>query len=192
MSGEDNEITTLLQRIRGGDLQAESALLPVVYRQLHHLAQGQFRFERAGHTLQPTALVNELYMRIVRHTSIDWQSRGHFYTIAAQTMRRILVDHARSRNAQRRPNPSQRVSLDDVFAYSEDRADEMLVIDQALTRLAEWDARQARVVELRFFAGLSVEETAQALGIGERTVKRDWEMARAWLSRALNDPEQAT
>jgi RNA polymerase sigma factor (TIGR02999 family) len=189
MTADPTDVTTLLQRVHGGDTQAESELLPIVYGHLHQLAERQFQFERAGHTLQPTALISELYLRSVRNTAVDWRSRGHFYAVAAQTMRRILVDHARSRNAQRRPSPSQRVSLEDVFIGSEDRADELLIVDQALTRLAEWDARQANVVELRFFGGLTVEETALALGIGERTVKRDWELARAWLSAALNNPE---
>ena len=192
MSGDDNQITVLLQRIRGGDRQAESELLPIVYGQLHRVAERQFKSERAGHTLQPTALISELYLRIIRDTSIDWQSRAHLYAVAAQTIRRILVDHARSANAQRRPRPSQRVELEDVVAYSADRAYEVLLVNELLTRLATVDPRQASNVELRIFAGLSVEETAKVLGVSERTAKRDWTIARAWLSAELNAPVPGT
>jgi len=188
---EEGQITLLLKRLRNGDREAESELLPIVYKHLHSLAQKQFRNERPGHTLQPTALVSELYIRLIRDTSIDWQSRGHFFAIAAQTIRRILVDHARSVNAQRRPNPQKRITVDDVMLYSDDHTQEILMIDDALTKLAEWDARQAKVVELRFFAGLSIEETANALGVAERTVKRDWTLARAWLSTVLSGSDDA-
>lgn len=183
---DEGQITLLLKRLHNGDREAESELLPIVYKHLHTLAQKQFRSERPGHTLQPTALVSELYIRLIRDTSIDWQSRGHFFAIAAQTIRRILVDHARAVNAQRRPNPTKRVKVDDVMLYSDDHTQEILMIDDAVTKLAQWDARQAKVVELRFFAGLSIEETANALGVAERTVKRDWTLARAWLSTVLS------
>jgi len=185
MSDHD-QITLLLQRIRQGDREAEAKLAPIVYDHLHRLAQRAFRSERPGHTLQPTALISELYLRLIRDTSIDWQSRAHFFAVAASTIRRILVDHARGTNAQRRPKPRQRVQFDDVLIYSEDRAEAVLMVDEALTKLKAWDERQARVVELRFFGGLSFEETAQALGVSDRTVKRDWTMARAWLSAKLN------
>jgi RNA polymerase sigma-70 factor (ECF subfamily) len=188
MEGDDHQITVLLQRIRGGDRQAESELLPIVYGQLHRVAERQFKLERAGHTLQPTALISELYLRIFRDPSIDWQSRAHLYAVAAQTIRRILIDHARSANAQRRPRPGQRVELEDVFAGAADRPDEVLLVDELLTRLAALDPRQARTAELRIFAGLSVEETARVLGVSERTAKRDWAIARAWLSAELNAP----
>lgn len=179
------QITVLLQRVRQGDRDAESELAPMVYEHLHRLAQREFRSERSGHTLQPTALIGELYMRIIRDCNIDWQSRAHFYTVAASTMRRILVDHARSANAQRRPNPRQRVELDNLVVYSRDRKEEALVVDEALDRLTQWDARAAKVIELRFFAGLSFHETAEVLSISERTVIRDWNMARAWLAALL-------
>ena len=178
-------ITVLLERISTGDREAQSALLTVVHDRLLRIARHQFRTERRGHTLQPTALISELYLRIFRDTSIGWQNRAHFFAVCAQTVRRILVDHARSVNAQRRPSPQRRCDLDDVLVYTDDRASEVVEIDQALTRLAEWDPRMAKIVELRFFAGLSTEETASALGISERTVKRDWAMARACLSKAL-------
>lgn len=181
----EQPITVLLQRITTGDRDAQSELLTLVHDQLLHIAQRQFRSERAGHTLQPTALISELYLRVIRDTSIGWQSRAHFFAICAQTIRRILVDHARAVNAQRRPSPQQRLDLDDVLVYSDERASAVVEIDEALTRLAEWDARMAKIVELRVFAGLSTEETAAALDISERTVKRDWAMARAWLSKAL-------
>ncbi len=188
MNSEDHQITVLLQRL-STDRQSEAELLSLVYGQLHRLAERQFRSERACRTLEPTALINELYLRIIRNTAIEWQSRGHFYTVAAVTIRRILVDHARAANAARRPKPSQRVELDDVLVYSDDRADELLIIDEALNKLKAWDARQASIVELRFFAGLSFEETAQILGISDRTVKRDWSVARAWLANLLNAGE---
>ena len=182
----DVQITMLLQRLHNGDRSAESELLPVVYAQLHRLAEQQFRSERTGHTLQPTALISEFYLRIVRDTAIDWQSRAHFYAIASQTIRRILIEHARAAKALRRPNPTKRVEIDDVLAYSDDRAEEILMIDEALTQLKSWDARQARVVELRFFGGLSEEETGEVLGVSARTVKRDWRVAKAWLYNEVN------
>jgi RNA polymerase sigma factor (TIGR02999 family) len=181
----DERITVLLERITTGDRGAQSELLPIVYDQLLRIAQHQFSAERRGHTLQPTALISELYLRVIRDTSIAWQSRAHFFAVSAQTIRRILVDHSRAVNAQRRPNPHRRVDLDDALVYSDDRAPQILEIDEALTRLADFDPRMAKIVELRFFAGLSTEETAATLDISERTVKRDWAMARAWLSKAL-------
>lgn len=185
-SSSDAQITLLLQRLRAGDRSAEEELLPAVYVPLHRLAEQQFRSERMGHTLQPTALISEFYLRIIKDTSIDWQSRAHFYAIASRTIRRILIEHARAAKALRRPNPIKRVEIDDVLAYSDARADEILLIDEALTKLKSWDARQASVVELRYFGGLSIDEVAKALGVAERTVKRDWTLARAWLSNLIN------
>ncbi|MEO7142022.1 MAG: ECF-type sigma factor [Bryobacteraceae bacterium] len=186
---DEVQITLLLHRLHKGDRSAESELLPVVYEHLHRLAERQFRSERLGHTLQPTALLSEFYLRIIRDTSIDWQSRAHFYAIAAEAIRRILVDHARAANACRRPNPAKRIQIEDVAIYSDNHAQEILMIDEALSKLRSWDARQARVVELRYFGGLSVEETAKSLGVAERTVKRDWTLARAWLSSLMNGGE---
>ncbi len=185
MSADSDQITILLKRIYTGDRSAEAELLPVVYGQLHRLAEKQFKGERPGHLLQPTALMNELYLRILQDPSINWKSRGHFYAVAGETMRRILVDHARAANAKRRPQPQLRVEFDGVIAYTDDRAEEVLVIDDALTKLAAWDRRQAQIVEMRFFGGFSNVEIAKALGISERTVKREWTMARAWLAAAL-------
>jgi RNA polymerase sigma-70 factor (ECF subfamily) len=189
---DQDQITVLLQRIRKGDRDAESELAPLVYGHLHRLAKRQFQSERDGHTLQPTALISELYLRIIRDMSIDWQSRAHFYAVAAATIRRILVDHARAANAQRRPKPHQRVQFEDVVIYSDDRAQEVLMVDEALSKLKQWDERQAKIVELRFFGGLSFEETAEVLQVSDRTVKRDWTMARAWLSALLNGGETGT
>lgn len=190
MSSEEANITVLLQRLGAGDREAEAELLPLVYDQLHRIAEQRFRAERNGGTLEPTVLVNELYLRIIHNTSIQWENRGHFYAVAARTIRRILVDHARAANAQKRPSPRQRVEIEDVLVYSDDRSHEILMIDEALAKLKTWDARQAEIVELRFFAGLSAEETARALGISDRTVKRDWLMARAWLSALLNSSDE--
>jgi RNA polymerase sigma factor (TIGR02999 family) len=180
------DVTTLLQRIGRGDRDAEPALLSLVYDHLHRMASRQFRLERPGHTLQPTALLSELYIRLLRDSTVDWQGRAHFYAVAAQTIRRILIDHARAARAQRRPQSRQRVHIDEVLLYSDERAEDVLMIDEALRQLEAWDARQAQVVTLRYFGGLSVEETAQSLGISARTVKREWSMARAWLSARLN------
>lgn len=192
MDSEDNQITVLLRRLDAGDHTAESELLPLVYDQLHRLAKRRLSNERGCKTLEPTALINELYLRIIHDTPVHWQSRAHFYAIAAATIRRILVDHARAANAQRRPKPNQRVELDEVLIYSEDRGPEILMINEALDRLRAWDSRQAKIVELRFFAGLSNEETGLTLGISERTVKREWVMARAWLANLLNPNSRAT
>ena len=186
MNESDDQITLLLRRIAGGDRSAEDELLSLVYNQLHRIAQRQFRSERPGHTLQPTALISELYLRVLHDSSIEWHSRAHFYAVAAETIRRVLIDHARAANAQRRPQPGQRVQLDDELTYSEDHAYELLMLDEALSKLRELDPRQAQVVDLRYFGGFSVEETARALGVSERTVKRDWAMAHAWLSATLN------
>jgi RNA polymerase sigma-70 factor (ECF subfamily) len=186
MTEHVDQITLLLTRISKGDRSAQDELLPVVYNQLYRIAQRQFRSERRGHTLQPTALISELYLRVLHDASIEWRGRAHFYAVAAATIRRILIDHARAANAQRRPHPGQRVQLDEVLTYSEDRAHELVLVDEALRKLRECDARQAQIVELRYFGGFSVEETAQALGVSERTVKRDWAMAHAWLSATLN------
>jgi len=160
--------------------------MEIVYEQLRTMARQHFQRELPGHTLQPTALVSEVYLRLMRDADIDWQNRSHLFALAAQNMRRILVDHARARNAQRRPPPRERLSLDDVFVYSEDQSGDFLAVSEALDRLSNWDERQARIVEMRFFAGLSVAEIASVLNIAERTVKRDWAMARAWLSNELN------
>ena len=184
---DDNApITQLLQRICNGDREAESQLMPLVYERLHRAAVQQFNSERPGHTLQPTALISEVYLRIIRGTTVGWQSRAHFYAVAARTMRRILVDYARAANAQRRPPRGANLNIENVPAYAAGNAHELLFIDETLNQLAAVDPMQAQIVELRVFGGLTVEETAHVLGVSERTVKRDWAMARAWFAHRFH------
>jgi RNA polymerase sigma factor (TIGR02999 family) len=156
-----------------------------VYEQLHRLAEGYFRQQPRGHTLQPTALVHEAYLKLANQTGGRWKDRTHFLAVAATAMRQILVDHARSRVAARRGGGCQRITLDEAVLPSTDRDVDLLALDEALERLARLDERKARVIELRFFAGLSVEETGAALGVSPITIKRDWSMARAWIEREL-------
>jgi RNA polymerase sigma-70 factor, ECF subfamily len=188
MDGSQGEVTQLLARLAGGDRCAEDELLPIVYEQLRALAAHFLRSERRDHTLQATALVHEAYLRLIGGGQVSWQNRAHFFAIAARTMRRVLVDHARGINAGKRRGI--KVSLDSALVFSEDQSGELLDLDRALDRLAEWDPRQARVVELRFFAGLSEEEAAEVLGVSQRTVKRDWQMAKAWLYGQLSGPDE--
>ena len=180
-----SEITALLGDIAKGQREKENELLELVYRELHQLAAHFMRGERKDHTLQATALVNEAYVRLVGSHALTWESRAHFFNAAAMTMRRILVDHARARQSAKRPNSGQRVELEDHFAISDQEPEQMIAIDTALGKLAAMDPRQAKIVELRFFAGLGVEETARLLGVSEKTVKRDWAVARAWLEAEL-------
>jgi RNA polymerase sigma-70 factor, ECF subfamily len=162
-------------------------LLPVVYDELHRLAQRFLRDERADHTLQPTALVNEAYLRLSSQRSVDWVNRAQFFGVAAQMMRRILVTHAEARNAAKRLGMATRVTLDESLSWSGGRDLDLVALDDALTQLSTIDPRQAQVVEQRFFAGLSIDETAEVLDISPATVKREWTMAKAWLRRALMD-----
>jgi len=182
----ERDVTKLLAKFRRGDKAAEALLLPLVFDELHRIAGRQMRGERGGHSLRPTALVNELYLRLIKQRRVSWQNRAHFYAFAAGLMREILIDHARKHRAAKRgagqpdvpldalpvepPAPGTACSLDDLIA-----------IDETLTRLARLDPRQARIVELRFFAGLSSREIAEALGIAERTVDREWASAQAWM-----------
>ncbi|MBL0939266.1 MAG: sigma-70 family RNA polymerase sigma factor [Gemmatimonadaceae bacterium] len=159
--------------------------MPAVYEELHALAQRALRAERADHTLQPTALVNEAYIRLSGQRSVDWMNRSQFFGLAAQMMRRILVNHAESRNAAKRGGLATRVTLDDSLSWSGERDLDLVELDAALNELGRLDPRQARVVELRFFAGLNIDETAQVLEISPTTVKREWTLAKAWLHRAL-------
>jgi RNA polymerase sigma factor (TIGR02999 family) len=156
-------------------------LLPLVYAELRQLASSYLRRERQGHTLQPTALVHEAYLRMIDQTQAHWQNRAHFFGVAAQMMRRILIDHARAQQADKRGGEFQKLSLDENIDVSGNRADELVALDDALKRLAEIDPQKSRLVELRFFGGLSVEETAEVLGVSAPTVKRHWRMAKAWL-----------
>lgn len=179
------EITWLLSQAAQGDRSSENQLLEAIYSELHRLASQIMRAERSGHTLQATALVNEAYLRLIGGKPVSWQSRSHFYHAAAQTMRRVLIDHARALHTKKREGALAKIELDEnVMAESMDPALH-LSIDAALNELAGLDARQAKVVELRFFAGLSVEQTAEVMGISPKTVKRDWALARAWLENEL-------
>ena len=178
----DHLVTQLLAEVASGKAGAEEKLVEVVYGELHRLAQGYMRKERPGHTLQASALVNEAYVRLIGNGPVSWESRAHFFVTAAQTMRRVLIDHARKHVAEKRGGAGMRIELDEnIAAVRNGESSRMLDLDRALTRLAAQDERQARVVELRFFAGLTVERTAEVMAISEKTVKRDWAMARAWL-----------
>jgi RNA polymerase sigma-70 factor, ECF subfamily len=179
------EITHQLEALRRGDRQAESILAELVYDDLHACAQQYMRRERKDHTLQPTALVHEAFLKLLRHQTIEWQGRAHFLAVASVVMRRILVDHARRRGAAKRFGAKQQVELDDCHAAQFPHLDRLLMLDEALTRLSQMDPRQGRLVELMYFGGLTEEETAEALGISVRTVKRDWSSARAWLQAQL-------
>lgn len=180
-------ITHLLKEWSDGDQRALDELTPLVYEELRQQATRYLRKERAGHSLQATALINEAFLRLIDVKNVQWQSRAHFFAIAANLMRRILVDHARRRDAEKRGGPQMRLTLDETVAIAKQPDVDLLAIDQALDRLAAIDEQQARVVELRFFSGLSVEETAAALGVSPKTVKRDWSVARAWLRREIGD-----
>jgi RNA polymerase sigma factor (TIGR02999 family) len=183
------EITQLLIDWRGGDGQALDRLFPLVEPELHRLAHHYMSRERAGHTLQTTAVLNEAYLRLVDDTKPPWQNRTHFVAAAAQLMRRIMVDHARARHSAKRGGGALRVTLDEAALVTEARSDELLALDEALKALAAQDSRKSQIVELRYFGGLTVEETAEFLKISPRTVEREWTMAKAWLHRALNREE---
>ncbi len=185
MSDPQGEVTRLLNEVRGGHKEAMEQLLPLVYDELRRLAGGYFRRERSDHTLQPTALVHEAYLKLVGQRSVQWENRGHFLGVAATLMRRILLDYARVHQAEKRGGGGQKVILEEGMAVTQLRAVEMISLDQALTKLASLDADQARLVELRFFGGLSVEETAEVMKISPATVKRYWASAKAWLYREM-------
>jgi RNA polymerase sigma-70 factor (ECF subfamily) len=179
-------VTQLLVEWGNGDQAALDKLMPLVYAELRRLANNYLRKERINHTLQPTALVNEAYLRLIDQKNARWQNRAQFFGVAAQLMRRILVDHARLHNAAKRGGSQQhRLSLTDADRFVDRSEIDLLALHEALNELATIDPQQSRIVELRFFGGLSIEETAEVLGIGHATVERDWKMARAWLRRAL-------
>jgi len=180
-----NEVSQLLIDWSGGNKTALDQLIPLVDAELRRLAHQYMRQERPGHTLQTTALVNEAYLRLIDQRHVHWQNRAHFFGIAAQLMRRILIDHARSRRYAKRGGDAVRVSLDEAATVSQDRAAELIALDEALQNLAAIDARRSQVVELRFFGGLSIEETAEVLKISRNTAIRDWTMAKAWLYREI-------
>lgn len=180
------DVTGLLREWADGSRKAVDELIPLVYPELRRIARARLRRERRGHILQTTALINEAYLRLVDQTRTPWESRSHFFAICARMMRRILVDHARRRQAEKRGGDLQRVTFDDeVASAGGDAAVDVVVLDRALEGLAELDPRQARIVELRYFGGMTIEETATAVGVSPATVKRDWATARAWLRRKI-------
>jgi RNA polymerase sigma-70 factor, ECF subfamily len=181
----DPKVTVLLRAWSAGDRGALDELVPLVYAELKRIAERYMRRERQEHTLQPTALVHEAFVRLIELRRIDWQDRAHFFAIAAQMMRRILVNHALARGAGKRGGKAQRVSLDEAMPISAEHEPDLVVLDQALNALAEVDARKAQVVELRFFGGLSVEETAAVLKVSPQTVLRDWTLSKTWLAREM-------
>src|SRR5438128_6731131 len=179
------DVTLLLNEISGGNQNAAAALVSLLYDELHEIAARYLQHERRDHTLQATALVHEAYLRLVDQKNVEWKNRSHFFGVAAQLMRRILVDYARSHQAIKRGGSVPKISLEDAVAFSKEQPANLLNLDQLLTKLSTLDPQQGRIVELRFFAGLSVNETAEIMGISPATVKRDWAMAKVWLTRAL-------
>jgi RNA polymerase sigma-70 factor, ECF subfamily len=179
------DITSLLHRFRDADQQATEALIASVYEELKLMASRYMRRERGGHTLQTTALVNEAYLRLVNLKAADWRDRAHFFAVAAQVMRCILVDHARKHLAGKRGGEFDKLPLNEGLVFSPERAASLVRLDEALTRLAQHDERTGRIIEFRFFGGLSIEETAEVMKISPRTVKRDWTFGRAWLRTEL-------
>jgi RNA polymerase sigma-70 factor (ECF subfamily) len=181
-----HEVTQILQAWSGGDARAPERLMPFVYEELRRLAGSFLSREREGHTLQPTALVNEAYLRLVGQTRVSWQNRAHFYAVASSMMRRVLIDHARAHATEKRGGGALRLSLEEVQVPLAERAAGFVALDEALGRLARMDERKCRVVEMRFFGGLTDVEIAEVLGVTTRTVLRDWKVARLWLYRELS------
>ena len=188
MSAQE-DVTSLLLASSNGDQEALNRLLPLVYDELRRQADRYLHRERSDHTLQATALVHEAYLRLIDQ-KVSWANRAHFFGVAAEMMRRILIDHARSRQAAKRGSGGIKISLDDVLDLSDERAADLIALDDALKALADFDPQKARVVELRFFGGLSIEETAAVLGVGTATITRQWRLAKAWLYHELSKTEQ--
>src|SRR5437773_5796839 len=188
-SSTRQEVTQLLGEWGNGDDRALEKLVPLVHPELHRLAHHYMSHERAGHTLQTTAILNEAYLRLVDNTKPVWQGRTHFIAAAAQLMRRIMVDHARERRSLKRGGGALKVTLDEVALVTETRSQELLDLDEAVEGLVAQDTRKSQIVELRYFGGLTVEETAEFLKLSQRTVEREWNMAKAWLYRALSGEE---
>ena len=185
MTERPTAVSGLLKAWALGDVQARDDLLPLVYRELRQRAVGFLRHERRDHTLQPTALVHEAYLKLIGQQRVSWQNRAQFFGVAAQMMRRILVDHARGRHAAKRPGGAVKVSLAEDIAVGQPRDCELLLLDQALEDLTAFDPRQSRIVELRYFGGLSEQEVAEVLSVSRATVTREWQSARAWLYRRI-------
>lgn len=185
-SPAQQDVTQLLNAWSNGDQAARDGLMSVVYEELHRLARRYMRRESPGHTLQTSALVNEAFIRLVDQRNVHWQNRAHFFAIAAQMMRRILVDYARGRSYAKRGGGVRAISLDEALIVSDERNAEVVAVHEALEKLAKFDPRKSQVVELRFFGGLSIDETAEVLGFSTATVRSDWTMAKAWLRRELS------
>lgn len=185
MDTHQEDVTVLLLELSQGNQDAAEKLIPLVYDELKRLARSYTRHERQDHTLQTTALVHEAYLKLVRQRAVNWQGRAHFFGIAAQLMRRILIDHARGHRREKRRGANFALPLDEVQVFAPQHSAQLIKLDEALDRLSKLDPRQSRIVELRFFGGLSVDETAQFLGISPKTVKRDWSVAKAWLHAEL-------
>jgi RNA polymerase sigma factor (TIGR02999 family) len=181
----ERDVTSLLVRWRNGDANAFDELAPIIYDELRKLARSHLRRERPGHTLQSTALVHEAWLRMIDQQSVSWQNRSHFYGIAARMIRRILVDYARAKQTKKRGEAAPKIAFNEAAGAAGGEDLDLVALDDALKALAEIDPRQSRIVELRYFAGLSIEDTAEVLGISPATVKRDWTVARAWLRREL-------
>jgi len=181
-----HEITQMLREWSGGKREAMDKLMPIVYTELHRQAARYLRRENKGHTLQTTALIHETYLKLIDQRDVEWQNRAHFFAIAAQAMRRIMVDYARTKQREKRGGGDERLPLEAALSVAADESSiDLIALDEALTRLAEIDEQQARLVELRYFSGLSLEETAEALHISRATAAREWNIARAWLRREL-------
>jgi RNA polymerase sigma factor (TIGR02999 family) len=188
---ESGEVTKLLRAWGSGDRDALDRLTPRVYDELRRMSRKYMRNERVGHTLQATALVNDVYVRLVDVGSVDWKDRAHFFAVCAQMMRRILIDSARARNAGRRGGGAVKIDVEDVCVGAPDRDASTIALDDALSALASLDPRKVQVIELRYFGGLSVEETAEILKISPQSVMRDWKLAKAWLAREMAGPSGA-
>lgn len=192
MTPTAQQVTQLLNDWSGGDQAARDRLMPLVYDELHRLAHQYMKRESKGHTLQTSALVNEAFVKLIDQKNVRWQNRAHFFAIAAQLMRRILVDHARSRQAAKRGGGMNPVAFDDCLYVSDERSAEVVAVHEALEQLAQFDRRKGQIVELRFFGGLSIEETAEILGVSPGTVMRDWTLAKAWLRREISGDSPAS
>ena len=187
MDPSAENVTALLNKLGDGDPEAAAQLVPLVYNELHQLAARHLRHERRGHTLQTTALVHEAYLKLAGQRKAKWRNRAHFFGVASQIMRRILVDYARSQQRLRRGGKQQKVSFDEVLLVAANRTDELLAVHESLSRLEKLDPRQGRIIELRYFGGLTAEETAEVLGVSSKTVVREWNMAKAWLYGELKE-----
>ncbi len=182
---EKTDVTQLLSKAQSGDENALNELLPLVYNELRRVAANQLKSERGDHTLQATALVHEAYIRLLEQREVDWRNRAHFFSIASEMMRRILVNYAIQRNAQKRGDGATKIALDEAISFSNQRDFDLVSLDDALKSLEKLDEKQAKIVELRFFGGLTIEETAEVLEISDSTVKREWRMAKAWLKTQI-------